>query len=92
MTRHPVSARGRKTTATGRDRESVGWRMWCDEPGCAESSETRPTQHDLPLAEFAAAGWHVAEKWGDICPTCLAKGVKPRPEDGIEAVPAGSVR
>lgn len=93
MTRHPATDTGRKAqTSEG----WVGWRMYCDQPACDEASDTRPTEHHLPLSEFAAAGWFVAKVYGDTCPRCLAAGVKPTGEphplpDPIEDVPTGGV-
>jgi hypothetical protein len=79
MTRHPVTSTGEKTQVVldGPPQEPVGWRLFCDREGCDASSETRPTQHHLPLREFADAGWFIARLWGDTCPRCLAAGVKP---------------
>jgi hypothetical protein len=31
----------------------------------------RPDHSDLPLEEFAAAGWFVAASHGDLCPACV---------------------
>jgi hypothetical protein len=55
----------------------IGWRMYCDQDGCPNASDIRPTQHHLPLDEFHAAGWLIAKRWGDTCPQCAAKGLKP---------------
>jgi hypothetical protein len=53
-----------------------GWVMVCN--GCwATRSDVRPTQHDLPLSEFAAAGWFIG-KLSDLCPACA-------PADATEA-------
>lgn len=54
--------------------EDEQWRMYCDERGCGTRSEQFPTQPPLEL--FAERGWFIAKKFGDVCPACLAKGVR----------------
>lgn len=54
------------------------WVMVCDQKGCTTTSEEFPTQPDLEI--FAGRGWFIAQKYGDICPACLAKGVRPTVE------------
>ncbi|AHH16563.1 hypothetical protein NONO_c17630 [Nocardia nova SH22a] len=51
------------------------WVMKCDQSGCATRSEEFP--REPPLAEFQNRGWFIAKLWGDICPDCLARGVRP---------------
>lgn len=51
------------------------WVMRCDQIGCATRSE--PFPKEPPLELFARRGWFIAAKFGDICPTCFAKGIKP---------------
>lgn len=47
-----------------------GWVMVCN--GCWKTkSDVRPRQEDLPLEEFAAAGWFIGEV-ADRCPACVA--------------------
>lgn len=46
-----------------------GWLMKCDENNCPTTSETFPLAPDLDI--FRARGWYIAEKFGDVCPTCL---------------------
>ena len=63
------------------------WAMFCDE--CGHHSDERATQNDLPLAEFAASGWFVAAKSGDLCPTCRrTKGVVGREPHGVMTLSA----
>lgn len=53
------------------------WVMLCDQAGCTTRSEPFPaggTQPDLDI--FRERGWFVAEKFGDLCPACLAAGLK----------------
>lgn len=47
------------------------WRMVCDRLGCSTRTEPRPTENDLPLEEFAQAGWFIASVHGDRCPECV---------------------
>lgn len=56
------------------------WVMRCDE--CTTVSDPRPKQDDLPLSEFAAAGWFIAKIFGDQCPVCVKKA------GGIDALVA----
>lgn len=59
-----------------RERNKRGlWEMRCDQDGCGTQSEPFPVQPDLEL--FQVRGWFIAKSWGDICPPCLAKGVRP---------------
>lgn len=61
-----------------RDRADSGlWSMVCDQDGCDTRSEGFPGQPDLEL--FQQRGWFIAKLFGDICPTCLAKGIRPGP-------------
>lgn len=46
------------------------WQMRCDH--CDHRSEPRARQDDLPLEEFAKAGWFVAKLFGEWCPNCVA--------------------
>lgn len=57
------------------DERTRQWVMRCDQKGCTTRSETFPTQPDLEL--FRDRGWYVAKVYGDVCPTCLAKGIVP---------------
>lgn len=57
------------------------WAMFCDVIGCKNRSDARRTQKDLPLEEFARAGWFIAATHGDRCPSC-AVGYQP-PADGV---------
>lgn len=63
------------------------WVMACDQIGCRTRSEPFPEQPNLAL--FQARGWFVAQPWGDICPACLARGVRPtaRPYRGVVPAP-----
>ena len=49
------------------------WSWYCDR--CAEQGgELAWDQKGLPSPdEMRARGWFIAEKWGDLCPKCLAK-------------------
>lgn len=48
----------------------TGWVMVCN--GCwTTRSEVRARQEDLPLEEFAEAGWYIGEV-ADWCPACVA--------------------
>lgn len=51
-----------------------GWVMVCDnwDDNCKTRSDVRPIQTDLPLSEFAEAGWYIAQVHGDLCPKCVA--------------------
>lgn len=61
-----------------RDRAKSGlWAMVCDQDGCTTRSEDHPRQPELEV--FQERGWFIARLWGDICPACLAKGVRPKP-------------
>lgn len=51
------------------------WVMTCDQTGCGTRSEPYPKQPDLVL--FQECGWFVAATFGDICPTCLERGIRP---------------
>lgn len=51
------------------------WVMVCDQGGCTTRSEPFPKQP--PLDMFRERGWFIAKLFGDICPTCLARGVQP---------------
>jgi len=57
------------------------WVMRCDVglfenyARCATVSEPSVSQPEL--WQFAADGWFIAEKHGDVCPACLAAGVAP---------------
>ena len=31
------------------------------------------------LEEMTARGWYIAPRWGDLCPTCVAKRTPPDP-------------
>lgn len=56
------------------------WVMRCDRytDGKRCPTQSEPFVQQPPLASFAALGWFIAEKWGDICPTCLAAGYHPK--------------
>jgi len=47
------------------------WVMGCDE--CPHFVGPRASQGDLPLEEFAEAGWFVARVFGDACPECVER-------------------
>ncbi len=66
MTRHWVSDSDRR------------WVMACDETGCKSKSE--PFTRQPPLEMFLDRGWFVARHFGDVCPSCLARGVRPSVE------------
>lgn len=55
--------------------ETRTWVIVCDETDCATTSEKFPHLPDPDL--FIERGWFMAELFGDVCPACLAKGVKP---------------
>ena len=57
-------------------KRSDGWEMVCDNwRTCKVKSDVRDSDNDLPLEEFAAAGWYIAQGHGDRCPKCvLAEG------------------
>lgn len=74
----------------GPDTRDKRWVMRCDarSPYGARCRTEGEPSHDQPsLTEYAAAGWFIAEVHGDICPDCLAKGVKPtaKPHSLMEA-------
>lgn len=54
------------------------WRMFCDNDRCSTRSES--FDREPPLSLFAERGWFIAKLFGDLCPTCLADGVKPTAE------------
>lgn len=61
-----------------RERDKSGlWAFVCDQHGCDTRSERFPGQPELEV--FQERGWFVARLWGDICPACLAKGIRPKP-------------
>lgn len=69
-----------------RDKGKDGlWSMICDLKGCGTRSEGFPEQPPLDL--FQERGWFIAAKSGDICPACLAKGVRPTAEPYRGIVP-----
>jgi len=76
MSREWVDAEKRKPV----DRR---WVMRCDlnsfgpDARCTTESEPRRDVNDLSLERFAAEGWFIAEKHGDLCPKCLAEGHVP---------------
>lgn len=91
MTRHPARRDGTKTGSGRHHDQPAGWRWYCDEADCDNATPIVP-RNELPApAEMVAAGWHVAEHWGDVCPVCLAAGVKPTSESApfVDAPPAG---
>jgi hypothetical protein len=47
------------------------WVMCCNQ--CDHRTEPRATQNDLPLEEFAQAGWFVAKLYGEWCPNCVSE-------------------
>lgn len=47
-----------------------GWAMCCD--SCNNRSETRHSQDDIPLVEFAHKGWFIGNTC-DLCPACHSK-------------------
>lgn len=60
------------------------WVMRCDvglfgragqSTRCATESE--PSVRQPELWQFAAEGWFVADKHGDVCPVCVAAGIEP---------------
>lgn len=51
------------------------WVMVCDQLGCTTTSEPFPASPRLEL--FQERGWFIADDFGDVCPSCLAKGVVP---------------
>ncbi|MET8430109.1 hypothetical protein [Nocardia sp. NPDC004860] len=60
------------------DEDIPEWVMRCDEIGCPTTSEAFPKEP--PLDWFMDRGWFIAEKFGDECPMCLAKGIQPKVE------------
>lgn len=47
------------------------WTWKCDRCG-RESTDLAREQQRLPtLEEMRDRGWHIAEKWGDLCPNCV---------------------
>ena len=51
---------------------SDGWEMRCDNwRVCKVRSDVRRSDNDLPLEEFATAGWFIAQGHGDSCPACV---------------------
>lgn len=60
-------------TRTHNDQQQ--WVMLCDQIGCPTRSEAFPKEPPLEL--FRDRGWFIARTFGDICPACLAKGVRP---------------
>jgi len=59
------------------------WVMRCD-VGLFDSTRTRCTTESEPswsqpeLWQFAAQGWFIADKHGDVCPVCIAEGILPK--------------
>ncbi|MBF5002367.1 hypothetical protein IRT45_35205 [Nocardia sp. BSTN01] len=53
------------------------WVMVCDRSGCSTHSEPFPQQP--PLDMFQERGWFIAKLFGDLCPTCLEQGARPKP-------------
>lgn len=53
-----------------------GLRYWmeCDEEDCDVAVGPRKSEDALPLWEFAAEGWFIAQWWGDCCPDCVKAG------------------
>lgn len=68
----------------GPDTRDKRWVMRCDrnifgpDPRCTTVSE--PSTTEPPLAPFIDQGWHIAARFGDICPDCLAAGHHPTSE------------
>ena len=67
----------------GPDNRDKRWVMQCDvglfgDTRCPTTSE--PSVVPPPLSDFEAAGWSLAKVHGDVCPFCLAKGIKPSTE------------
>ena len=80
MTREWVDA-AKPAPRRGPDTRDRRWVMRCDVgefgagPRCPTESEPQRREPDLDI--FIVEGWFIAEKAGDICPVCLAAGVKP---------------
>lgn len=55
------------------------WVMRCDRyvDGKRCRTQSVPFVQQPPLAPFADLGWFIADKHGDVCPTCLAAGYRP---------------
>ena len=53
----------------------------CD--ACKRSEQTLTlSMVDLPsAAAMRERGWHIAKKFGDVCPGCLRKGIDPAEYD-----------
>lgn len=53
------------------------WVMRCDvvhPSGRRCKTQSEPFIQQPPLQPFADLGWFIAEKHGDVCPSCLAAG------------------
>lgn len=47
------------------------WVMVCDTERCTTQSDIRRHESELPLEEFALAGWYIGHGYGDKCPKCV---------------------
>ncbi len=65
---------------SGPDTRDKRWVMRCDvtkQSGRRCTTQGEPSRTQPPLADYAAAGWFIAELHGDVCPKCLANGYQP---------------